>query len=157
MNTHKQGWNIIIFLVIMTIVVVLATNSFKIASHLLVSSRSRCHYHQEARLLEGLITYGIQLCSENKKQLISWGLQEPQTMFVHFDTWPSEETQQLFGLHAGDLNILSDRGVLYLNAHLYKNKIASLSGGCELMARDPKNLQGAMRIVHWHIDSIVPQ
>jgi hypothetical protein len=137
----------------MTAVMLLATNCFKIATHLLQASRMRYHYHQEVRLLEGLLTYGIHVCAENRALLLPWGMHESQTMDLNFDPWPSPEATQMFGAHAGYISISSEKGILHLKAQLLHDNKMSMAGSCDLVPRDPKNLQGAMRIVNWHLDS----
>ena len=97
MSNARQGWNILIFLIVMTIVMLLATNGFKIASNLFLTSRMRYRYHQELRLCEGLLIYGIEVCNENRVLLLAWGMQQSQTMYLNFNSWPSVHMESVFG------------------------------------------------------------
>ena len=149
MAQAKHGWNIIMFLIVLTIVVLFVSNCFNIATHLSMTARMRYKYHQEERLLEGLLKYGIQLCSENKETLLRWGLQKTQTMQLDFDVWPATVMQPLLGNHAGSVSITSEQGALHINAYLFKNHKRSLAGSCDLHPLNLKNPKGPLSISHW--------
>jgi hypothetical protein len=145
----KPGWNILIFLIVMTIVMLMGTNCFKIASNLFMTSRMRYRYHQEVRLLEGLMAYGIQVCHENRSILLPWGAQKSQTMYMNFNPWPSSETQSIFGAHTGYITITSENGMLHLNAQLSRKNELIMAGACDVRSRDTKNPQGQVRVTNW--------
>lgn len=155
MSSARQGWNILIFLIMMTIIMLLANNGYKIASNLFMTSRMRYRYHQELRLIEGLLTYGIQLCNENRVLLLSWGLQKSQTMYLNFNRWPSCHAESTFGPHSGYITITSYKGILHLGAQMSRIKDPIMAGHCDLRARDPKNTKGDLLVSGWHIQSVV--
>lgn len=155
MARASHGWNIIIFLLVMTIVVLLATNCFNIASHMYMTSRMRYRHHQEVRLLEGLLKYGIHICNGNKELLLRWGAHEPQTMYLDFNTWPSKSSQFLLGNHAGVVHITSEKGIIHVYAQLLKENKYSLSGSCDLKLLDTKKPQGCLYVINWSIDKKV--
>lgn len=149
MNNARQGWTMLFFLIVISILLLLATNGFKIASTVALTARMRYCYHQEQRLIEGLLTYGIYLCNENKALLLSWGTHKTQTMYLTFNPWPSHATVSTLGSYNGTLTITSQKGSLYLSANMTKNTSAIMTGQCILRAKDLKNPLGKLVVSGW--------
>ena len=151
MNIQRQGWNVLIFLIILSIGMLIATNCFKIAINLRTTSRLRYRYHQEIRLLEGLLTYGVTICSENRSCLFSWGACHAQSMYMNFNPWPSEQLKDIVGRYSGLLTITSQKGIVHLHAQLYSHNLLKMSASCDISPVDTKNLQGKICVIHWQI------
>ncbi len=153
MNSSGQGSTILFFLIMMALVLILATNGFKIASNISNMARMRYAYQQELRLAEGLLTYGIHLCNENRMLLISWGMKKSQTLYLDFYPWPSPTAAVSFGAYQGLLTITSDNGRLYLGAHMTKNKMPIISGQCVLRPLDPRYPQKELMLTGWKMNA----
>ena len=151
MNRGTQGWTMLIFLVIISLLVLLATNGFRIASTMMVTARMRYRRHQEVLLLDGLLTYGIQVCDANKALLLAWGAQKSQTMALSFNPWPSQQTVSALGRYIGSLTITSNKGVLFLGAQMSRDNAQSVSGSCILRSRDVKNPKGQLLVSGWRM------
>ncbi len=155
MSKTRQGWTLLFFLIVISILTLLASNEFKISLTMASAARTRYRHHQELRLLEGLFTYGIHLCNENKALLFSWGAHTSQTMYLTFDPWPSRGTVALFGAYKGLLIITSQEGSINLVAQISRNGSLSMSGNCALRPLDPKNPNGGLLVGGWRMDSMV--
>lgn len=144
-----QGWAMFFFLIVISIVMLFVTNGFKISSMMMASARMRYCYRQELHMLEGLLTYGIHFCNENKKVLILWGVYKSQTMSMSFDPWPASSLVTLLGRYYGLLSITSQEGSLYLNAIMTKNNRIVMTGQCIMRMNDPKDFQSNLVISDW--------
>ena len=151
MKPDRQGWTLLIFLIMISVLVLLSTNGFKIASSMAATAKMRYHSHQEARLIEGLLAYGIAVCNENKLLLLKWGAEESQTMYLQFNQWPSQSTIAALGQYNGAITITSQKGSLYIGANLGKNESAVMTGQCTLKLMDTRNPSRGLVVSGWSI------
>jgi len=151
MNHDRQGWTLLIFLIVISLLVLLSTNGFKIASSMAVTARMRYRNHQESRLLEGLLTYGIAVCNDNKLLLLKWGAEKSQTMYLQFNQWPSQSTIAAIGRYSGAITITSQKGSLYVGANLSNNENAVMTGQCMLKPIDTRNPSRGLVVSGWNI------
>lgn len=149
MKRQCPGWNILIFIILISLGMLIATNCFKIAVHLRTISRLRYRHHQSKRLLEGLLVYGINVCSENRNNLFSWGMLKPQSMLLKFDRWPHAMPEKKGDCCSGLLAIHSYAGVLHLKAELYCKNNLTMSASCDMKPCDVKNLKGEICVANW--------
>ncbi len=149
MKMYQYGWVTCAMLIVMSVLTLLAMNSYQASSSMLMLARARYHSHQCVRLTEGLLKYGTILCRENKELLLQWGMQDERTMSMCFEPWPTEQLVKLCGRYTGLLSVMSKQGILYVHAQLVSGSKIFMSGLCTLELEDAKNMRSNLYISSW--------
>lgn len=136
-------------LTMMSILLVCVANNFKNALTLHATCRARYRYQQELHLLEGLMTYGVELCQHNRLTLIPWGSKQAAHMTVTLDSWPSRDVVPELGSHSGSLVVTSSQGILTVAATLFRTKKELMRGSFVLRVHNPHDPSMKLVLDSW--------
>jgi hypothetical protein len=150
---RKTGSLLVVFLLVNSLLLVLAVASWYSLTQMRIFAHARCQVIKEQALVDGLLRSAVTSILQDANVCLN-AQYEDQSWSLVFDPWPTRELVDRIGCYRGIVEISIAKKTWQIRASLMKNSIVKRQGSCSVQILDEPGCDSAHKkseIIDWTI------